>query len=130
MRNFPPRKPLPNSEADRNRRIKVTARGSCASDDSKGDTDSEAPAYLEDAAEGGDANGGGSVDGKGSDSCDTGEDVEEDACGFGHAFSKDSRPGVLEVELPLRYRFRCDNMSGVMLLDSLGGTNLHYCISA
>ena len=39
-------------------------------------------------------------------------------------------PGVLEVELPLRHGLSGNNMSGIMLLDSLSGTNFHYCISA
>ena len=52
--------------------------------------------------------------------------VEEDACGFSHAFSQPSGPGMLEVELPLRYWLCGNNVSRVMLLDSLGGTNLHF----
>ena len=39
-------------------------------------------------------------------------------------------PAVLEVKLPLRYRLSGNNMSGIMLLDSISGTNFHYCISA
>ena len=39
-------------------------------------------------------------------------------------------PAVLEVKLPLRYRLSGNNMSGIMLLDSLSGTNFHYLISA
>ena len=39
-------------------------------------------------------------------------------------------PAVLEVELPLRHRLSGNNMSGIMLLDSLSGTNFHYFISA
>ena len=52
--------------------------------------------------------------------------VEEDACGFSHAFSQPSGPGMLEVELPLRYWLCGNNVSRVVLLDSLGGTNLHF----
>ena len=39
-------------------------------------------------------------------------------------------PGVLEVELPLRHGLCGNNMSGIMLLDSLSGTNFHYSLSA
>ena len=39
-------------------------------------------------------------------------------------------PAVLEVEFPLRHRLSRNNMSGIMLLDSLSGTNFHYCTSA
>lgn len=39
-------------------------------------------------------------------------------------------PAVLEVKLPLRHRLGGNNMSGIMLLDSLSGTNFHYLISA
>lgn len=58
--------------------------------------------------------------------CWGGSHVEEDACGFSHAFSQPSGPGMLEVELPLRYWLYGNNVSRVMLLDSLGGTNLHF----
>ncbi len=37
---------------------------------------------------------------------------------------------MLEVELPLRHRLSRNNMSGIMLLDGLSGTNFHYSISA
>lgn len=37
---------------------------------------------------------------------------------------------MLEVELPLRHGLSSYNMSSVMLLDSLSGTNFHCSISA
>ena len=37
---------------------------------------------------------------------------------------------MLEVELFLRHRLSSNNMPGIMLLDSLSGTNFHYTISA
>lgn len=51
---------------------------------------------------------------KGSDGSDSWEDVEEDTSRFSHAFSKDSRAPVLEIELSLRNSFRLMNMAGDM----------------
>ena len=37
---------------------------------------------------------------------------------------------MLEVKLPLGHGLSSNNMPGIMLLDSLGGTNFHYSSSA
>lgn len=52
MGNLSPGKALPDSEANRDGRIEVATRCRGAGDDSKSDSNSKAPANLEDTAEG------------------------------------------------------------------------------
>lgn len=111
--DFLPREALPDSEADGDGRVEVTARGRGASDDRKGDADGESPADLEEGAECRYADGVFEVEGEGGDGGDAGEagrelineysgagccsfsysHVVEDACCFSHTFSQPPRPG-------------------------------------
>ena len=50
MRNLFPRKALPDSEANRDGRVKVTTGSRGAGDDSKSDTNSKSPTDLKDTA--------------------------------------------------------------------------------
>ena len=52
-----------------------------------------------------------------------GEDIEEDACGFGHAFAEDARAMVLKIEFTLGDGFGGDDMAGKVLLDSFCSAN-------
>ena len=72
MRDFPPGKPLPSSEANCDGWIEVTARGRGTGDDSKCDTNSKAPTDLKDAAKGSGIRLSG-IEIEGSDGCDAGE---------------------------------------------------------
>lgn len=88
VRNFPPWETLPDGEADGNRRVEVASRDGCAGNDGKGDTDGKGETDLEDVAVERDGQGAGRVHGERSDGSDAGEDVEEDAGCFGHAFTE------------------------------------------
>ena len=68
MGHFPPGETLPDSEADRDGWIEVTTRCGGTGDDSKSNANSEAPADLEDTAEGCGIGLGG-VEVKGTDGC-------------------------------------------------------------
>ena len=94
MWDFPPWETLPIGEADCDCGVEVASGGGGRGDDGEGDADGETPSDLEDGAEGGGADWVFRVEVEGGDGGDAGEDVEEDARGFGHAFAEDTRSVV------------------------------------
>ncbi|KAG8527767.1 uncharacterized protein KY384_007921 [Bacidia gigantensis] len=127
MRHLPPRKALPNGKTDRHSRIKVSPTSRRTRQNRKRNTNPEREADLQNRPESGepevfrgDLRGAGG-EGEARDGADAGEDVEEDARGFGHAFAEDAGAGVLEVEFALRDGFGGDDVSGEVFLDGFGG---------
>ena len=94
--------------------------GRCARDNRKSDTNSEAPSNLEDATESHRARRGCSIQVGRCDRSNTGENVEEDAGGFGHAFSEDPRTPVLKVDFALGDRWSLDDVTRYVTLESFG----------
>ena len=94
-----------------------------ARNNGKRNSNGKRPPDLKQRAEGRDAKRAGAVDGEAGDGGDAGEDVEEDACGFGHAFTQPARAAVLEVELALRDGADVGDMSGNVALNCFGSPN-------
>ena len=96
------------------------------------DANREAPTDLEDRPECGGARTGGpavdEIERESGDGGDARENVEEDTGGFSHAFSEPARAGVFEVEFALGDRLSGHNVTGKVLLDGLGGTELNCSI--
>jgi len=120
MRDLLPRKPLPHREADGDGRVEVSTRSRGARDDGESDPDRERPAHLEDAPEPCIF----LADREGGDGRNTGEDVEEDAGGFGHHLAQPAGAGALEVELALRDGLGGDHMAADVMLDCFRGSDL------
>ena len=81
--------------------------------DRERDSQRESPAHLEEGSKGGVF----FVDCESRHCCNSWEDVEEDAGGFGHAFTEPSRTGVFEVEFALGDGFGGDDVAGEVFLD-------------
>lgn len=123
MRDFPPREARPDGEANGDSGVEMPAGYGSAGDDGEGDTDSETKADLEDVAVERDGECACRVHGEGCNSSDPGEDVEEDACCFGHHLAENTRTCVLEVELALANWWGWDDMTGDMPFESFRGAN-------
>ena len=130
MRHLPPRKALPHRKTDGHRRVEMPPARRRTRDDRKGDAYPERPSDLEEGSEScepeivlGDERVAG-VEREAGYGCDAGEDVEEYACGFGHAFAQDAWAAALEVEFALRDGLLGDDVAGEVLLDGFRGAQL------
>lgn len=128
IRDLLPGKALPDGETDSDGRIEMPTTDRRTGYDGKRDTKSKGPTDLEQGSEDCNSNFGrrGARGGKRerSDRGDTGEDVEKDACGFGHHLTHNPRSLVLEIELPLRNWFGWNNMPGNVTLEGVRNTDL------
>jgi len=112
--DFFPGEALPDGERDCDGWVEVAAGDRSAGYDCKGDTETERETDLEDVAiewDGESARGSGGIDRERCNCGDAREDVKEDPCGFGYAFSEESRSPVLVVEFPLTDWLGWDNMA-------------------
>lgn len=125
VRHLLRREPLPDPQSDGHGRVEVATRRRGAGDNGKGNAQGKRPADLEEAAKGGDADWAGGVEREGGDGGYSGEDVEEDARGLGHALTEPSRTTLLIVELALGDGLGGNDVSSNVSLDSMGHTQLH-----